>query len=133
MAHTDPIADFLTRIRNAQRAKHSTVVTGYSNMNLELSRILKEEGFLADFETLQEEGAFPQIKVSLKYNDQMEPLIQEIKRISTPGCRRYANREKLESMDHPFSMLIVSTSKGIMSDAQAKAQNVGGELICQVS
>ncbi|MEZ4704276.1 MAG: 30S ribosomal protein S8 [Bdellovibrionota bacterium] len=132
MAQTDPIADFLTRIRNAQRAKHQTVSTNFTKINYELARILKEEGYISSFET-KNDGTFPTLEVALKYNETMDPMIREIKRLSKPGCRRYANVEKLHTLKNPFATLILSTSKGVMTDGQAFEHAVGGELLCRVS
>lgn len=135
MSLTDPVADFITRIRNAQRARHEVVVTPHSNTNERIAKILKKEGFVIDFEVKTDEVQKMKktIELTLRYSTAMTPVIQDISRVSTPGRRKYANRELLEKQLKTFVTTIVSTPKGVLTDREAVAQNVGGELLCQVS
>lgn len=132
MPMTDPIADCLTRIRNAQRAKMATVNVLPSKMNTHISEVLKNEGFIQSFSKVKEEGR-PMIQIELKYSAAKMPIIREIKRISKPGCRQYASIMKLKSTGKTMATVILSTPKGVMTDRDAKKENVGGELICSVS
>lgn len=135
MSMTDPIADFLTRIRNAQRARHETVVTSHSKVNANIAKILKKEGFILDYEVQTDETQKMKksIEVTLRYSTSMTPVIQDISRVSTPGRRKYANSEALEKQLKTFVTTIVSTPQGVLTDRDAVAKKVGGELICQVS
>lgn len=133
MSMTDPIADCLTRIRNAQRAKLGSVRVYKSKMNSEISKILKSEGYIQSFQPVDEEGGRNMIEIELKYSSSRAPIIREIKRVSKPGCRRYASVEDLKSTGKSMDTVILSTPKGIMTDRQAKKENVGGEIICRVS
>jgi len=135
MSLTDPIADFLTRIRNAQKARHETVVTSHSGTNERIATVLKKEKFISDFKvnTNPEQTMKKSIEVTLRYSDQFVSVIQGIQRLSRPGRRKYANCETLEKQLKTFQTTIVSTSKGVMTDRDAVKANVGGELICQVS
>ncbi|MCB1198046.1 MAG: 30S ribosomal protein S8 [Bdellovibrionota bacterium] len=132
---TDPIADFLTRIRNAQRARLGSVMTFHSGTNERIAKILKQEGFITDYavKTDEQQKMKKQIDITLRYSSTMTPVIQGIKRMSTPGRRKYANREELEKNLKTFQTTIVSTSKGVLTDREAVEANVGGELLCQVS
>lgn len=132
MPVTDTIGDFLTRIRNAQRAQHRYVDAPSSKLKEAIARILKEQGYIADYEVLRPEGA-PQatLRVHLKYY-QGKPVIREIKRISKPGRRLYASVDKLPRVRSGLGIAIISTSKGVMTDKEARRQRVGGEIICTV-
>ncbi len=132
MPMTDPIADCLTRIRNAQRAKLSNVRVLKSKINMEISKILKGEGYVQSFQPVEEEGR-NYIEIELKYTASRSAVIREIKRISKPGCRRYASVDDLQSTGNVMDTIILSTPKGILTDRQAKKENVGGEIICRVS
>ena len=132
MSMSDPIADCLTRIRNAQRAKLGNVRVYKSKMNSEISKILKSEGYIQSFEAVQQDGR-NMLEIELKYSSSRAPLIREIKRISKPGCRQYASVEELKKSGKSMDTVILSTPKGIMTDRQAKKENVGGEIICRVS
>lgn len=127
---TDPIADMLTRIRNASSAGLKYAVIPASSQKIEITKILESEGFIRGFRLVRD-GRQGKIKIALKYNLAGAPVIQGIRRASTPGCRVYATVERL-SRRHARGIAVVSTSKGVMSDANAKAQNVGGELIAYV-
>ena len=128
---TDPIADMLTRIRNANVVKHETVDVPASNMKKELSRILLEEGFIRGYDVI-EDGKQGIIRIQLKYGQTGERVIQGIKRISKPGMRVYTNAYEIPKVLNGLGISIISTSKGILTDKQARKENVGGEVICYV-
>lgn len=129
---TDPIADFLTRIRNANMAKHRVVEIPASKMKLGITRILFEKGYIVNYKL--DEGAKPTIKIALKYHPATKlPAISKIERISKPGLRRYADTENLPRVMNGLGIAILSTSKGLMTDKEAKVENVGGEVICYIS
>ena len=127
---TDPIADMLTRIRNAVRAKHTTVDVPYSKVKNEIAKILLDEGFVADIETV-ENGVNKNIRITLKYKDS-KSVIQGLKRISKPGLRIYAEKEELPRVLNGLGIAIISTSKGIITDKEARKQNVGGEVMAYI-
>ena len=131
MTMTDPIADMLTRIRNANVVKHETVDVPASNMKKELSRILLEEGFIRGYDVI-EDGKQGIIRIQLKYGQSGERVIQGIKRISKPGMRVYTNAYEVPKVLNGLGISIISTSKGILADRQARKENVGGEVICYV-
>lgn len=131
MTMTDPIADMLTRIRNANVVKHETVDVPASNMKKELSRILLEEGFIRGYDVI-EDGKQGIIRIQLKYGQTGERVISGLKRISKPGMRVYAAKEELPKVLNGLGISIISTSKGILTDKQARKENVGGEVICYV-
>lgn len=130
MPVTDQISDYLTRIRNAGTAGHKTVSIPSSKLKLAMSKILKEQGFIADFEVNQD-SVQATIKVSLRYFNR-EPAIREVKRISKPGRRIYVPVDKLPRIKNGLGIAIISTSKGVMTEKEAKKFNVGGEVICSV-
>jgi small subunit ribosomal protein S8 len=128
---TDPIADMLTRIRNALMARHKTVVVPGSKLKLEIVRILKEEGYIEDYRVIEEK---PQIKIEivLKYDEKKRPVIAGIKRVSKPGRRIYRGYKELPKVLNGLGIAIISTSQGIMTDHEAKKRRVGGEVICEI-
>lgn len=131
--YTDPIADFLTRIRNGQSAGLRVVKMPSSNTKVAVSQILKDQGYIHDFKV---EEVAPQnvLKVALKYNKETKvPAIREIKRISKPGLRQYCSSSELPRVKNGLGIAVVSTSKGLMTEKQARKENIGGELICTVS
>jgi small subunit ribosomal protein S8 len=128
---TDPIADMLTRIRNANVVKHETVDVPASNMKKELSRILLEEGFIRGYDVI-EDGKQGIIRIQLKYGQTGERVISGLKRISKPGMRVYADKHEVPRVLNGLGISIISTSKGILTDKQARKENVGGEVICYV-
>ncbi len=130
--YTDPIADFLTRIRNGLQAKHESIEAPLSKSKIRLSEILKEEGFVSDFRVMQPKDAPGSIRVFLRYHQDGSPMIQKIERVSTPGCRVYASVEDLDEQLGGIATTIVSTSKGVMTDRQAREVNAGGEVLCKV-
>ena len=130
--NTDPIADFLTRIRNAQMAGHKVVDVPASNMKKEMTRILFDKGYILNFK-FDEEGYQGTIKIALRYDSKSKrPAITELKRVSTPGLRRYAASGELPRVLNGLGICIVSTSKGLMTDKEARRMNIGGEVICTV-
>lgn len=131
MTMTDPIADMLTRIRNANVVKHETVDVPASNMKKELSRILLEEGFIRGYDVI-EDGKQGIIRIQLKYGQMSERVITGLKRISKPGMRVYAANQEIPKVLNGLGISIISTSKGILTDKQARKEGVGGEVICYV-
>ena len=131
MTMTDPIADMLTRIRNANMVKHETVDVPASNMKKELARILLEEGFVRGYDVI-EDGKQGIIRIQLKYGQTGERVISGLKRISKPGMRVYAANHEIPKVLNGLGISVISTSKGILTDKQARKENVGGEVICYV-
>jgi small subunit ribosomal protein S8 len=132
MAMSDPIADMLTRIRNANTAKHDTVDVPASKMKIAIAKILLDEGYIAKYDLL-DEGAFQTIRITLKYGkDKNEKIISGIKRISKPGLRVYANTENMPRVLGGLGIAIVSTNLGIMTDKECRKNNVGGEVLAYV-
>lgn len=131
MQITDPIADLLTRIRNASTAKHDTVEVPASNMKKSICQILVDEGYIKSF-TVTEDGKQGIIKIVLKYGQGKTPVISGLKRVSKPGLRIYSNVEDMPKVMKGLGIAIVSTSKGIMTDRQARKENVGGEVLAFV-
>jgi small subunit ribosomal protein S8 len=132
MSLNDPIADMLTRIRNACASKHRRVDMPLSKMKVEIARILKENHYIQDYRTVEIEDGFPILRVILKYAHGGQSVIREAKRISTPGLRRYVGAKEIPRVRNGLGMAILSTSKGIMSDRTARATNSGGELLALV-
>ena len=128
MSMTDPIADMLTRIRNANTAKHDTVDVPSSKMKLAIANILLDEGYIKSF-TVAEDGKQGVITVVLKYGPNKTPVIQGLKRVSKPGLRIYTNVEDMPKVMKGLGVAIISTSKGVMTDRQARRENVGGEVL----
>ena len=128
MQITDPIADLLTRIRNASSAKHDTVEIPASNMKKSICQILVDEGYIKSF-SVAEDGKQGMITVVLKYGQNKTPVIQGLKRVSKPGLRIYTNVEDMPKVMKGLGIAIISTSKGIMTDRQARKENVGGEVL----
>ena len=131
MSFTDPIGDMLTRIRNASSARHEKVVVPASRLKVRLAEVLKEEGFIADY-VRHEDGVQGAITILLKYTPEREPAISEIKRVSKPGLRRYVPTTEIPRVLNGLGIAILSTSKGVLVDREARKQKVGGELICTV-
>lgn len=131
MVMTDPIADMLTRIRNANSAKHATVTIPSSNIKKAIAEILLEEGYIKDFKCIEDDKQ-GMIEVTLKYGEDDSRVIAGIKRISKPGLRIYASKEEVPKVLNGLGIAILSTSKGIMTDKKARQNNVGGEVICYV-
>ena len=131
MSFTDPIADMLTRIRNASRARHEKVLVPRSRLKVRIAEVLRDEGFIKDF-VLHEEAPQGAITIVLKYTTDREPAISDIKRVSKPGLRRYVPTDSIPRVLNGMGIAILSTSKGVMVDREARKQKVGGELICTV-
>ena len=128
---TDPIADFLTRIRNGALAKHPRVEMPSSKMKIELSRILKEEGYLANFKVVEEKGK-KTLRVFLRYTPERQSVITDLKRISRPGSRRYIGKTGIRPVVGGMGISILSTPRGLMTGQSARKEGVGGELLCEV-
>lgn len=128
---TDPIADMLTRIRNASAVYHPSVDVPASKMKMELARILKEEGFIRDWEIVQD-GTKKTLRIHLKYGPQKERVITGIRRISKPGLRIYAQKDEIPRVLGGLGVAVLSTSQGIMTDKQARKKGIGGEVICYI-
>jgi len=128
---SDPVADLLTRIRNGQRAKKSSVNTPSSKLRANVLDVLKREGYIRDYSNDNIRKGIDEIIIELKYYDG-EPVIKEISRISSPGCRVYSKIKDLPRIYNGLGIAILSTPQGVMSDAEARAANVGGEVLCHV-
>ena len=128
---TDTIADMLTRIRNANALRYTEVKVPASNLKLELARILKEEGFINDYKVVKDD-AQGVIELTLKYGEKKERVITGLKRISKPGLRVYAKKEEVPKVLNGLGIAIISTSKGIMTDKEARKQNLGGEVLAYI-
>ncbi len=131
MTMQDPIADMLTRVRNGQTAKLSAVSMPSSKVKVEVARVLKEEGYIEDFSTADNDSGQKQLQIGLKYHNG-RPVIEEIKRMSRPGLRVYKGRDDVPSVRGGLGVVILSTNKGVMTDRAARAQGVGGEVLCSV-
>jgi len=131
MAVNDPIGDMLTRIRNAQLRRRPKVSTPASNMRARVLDVLAEEGYIRGYTRVEQKGNLPEFEIELKYFNG-QPAIKEISRVSTPGRRVYSPVRDLRSVANGLGVAILSTPKGVMSDARAKEENVGGEIICNV-
>jgi small subunit ribosomal protein S8 len=130
---SDPIADMLTRIRNAVAARHDSVVIPSSNMKVAIATVLKTEGFIRDYVVVNDEGkAQPNLKVDLGYGGRKQPVLNGLQRISKPGLRVYVQRNEIPRVYGGLGIAILSTPKGIMTGQEARRQAVGGELLCYV-
>jgi len=132
MSMTDPIADFLTRIRNATKERHDKVEVPASRLKANLARVLKEEGYIRNFRLVRDEAGHPVLKMYLKYADNGASVIQGLRRISRPGLRRYAGYEKMSRPLSGAGVSVVSTSKGLITGHKAFTQKLGGEILCEV-
>ena len=131
MSMTDPIADMLPRMRNALAQRMMSVVMPSSKVKLSIAEVLKREGFITDFEIIENDKQ-NDLKVIFKYGPEGEYVIQDIKRFSTPGCRRYRNVQELPVVLNGLGIAIVSTNQGVLSDRECRQRNVGGEVFCTV-
>ena len=131
MSMTDPIADMLTRIRNASMVSHPTVEMPSSKLKVELAKLLKEEGFITDY-NVKEVGKFKVLEITLKYDASNKPVISKLERISKPGLRNYSKAKNLPQVLGGMGIAIVSTSKGLLTDRKARKENIGGEVLCYV-
>ena len=129
----DPIADFLTRIRNAIKANHRIVTVPSSNIKKEITKVLYEQGYIQNYKFDDEVNAQGEIKIALKYNPETKTsAITKLERISTPGLRQYSSAEKLPRVLNGLGIAILSTSKGVMTNKQARQEHIGGEVLCYV-
>jgi small subunit ribosomal protein S8 len=131
MVHTDPIADFLTRIRNAMKARHPSLELPSSKMKVQLAEILKREGYIASADVVPGKPQ-KRLRIGIKYLAPRKPLINEIKRVSRPGCRIYASVDEISRWKNPVTTTILSTPKGILTDREALEAKVGGEVILRI-
>lgn len=131
MSMTDPIADMLTRIRNANMVSHPSVSMPSSKLKVQLAKLLKEEGFITDY-SVKDEGKFKVLEITLKYDEKNKPIITKLERISKPGLRNYSKAKNLPKVLGGMGIAIVSTSKGLLTDRKARKENIGGEVICYV-
>ena len=131
MSVTDPIADMLTSIRNAGRAGLKTTEVPHSKMKLEIARILKKEGFIADYTTEAQSGKRV-VRLFLKYNEDHKPIIRDLKKVSKPGCRVYVQAGEIPRVFGGIGISVLSTSSGMMTGDEARKLNVGGEVLCYV-
>lgn len=132
MAISDPIADFLTRVRNATRAQHRYVDVPWSKMRQNLAEILKEQGFIESYLVRMDTPQRGTVRIFLKYAENRRPVIQEIQRVSRPGLRRYVGHSDIPYFYGGTGLSIVSTSQGLMAGREARKRKIGGELICMV-
>ena len=130
MSQTDPVADFVTRIRNAIRARHQKLDVPASKLKAEIARILKEEGYISNFKTQEEDGK-QILRVYLKYGG-AEAAIRDLARISRPGCRVYVGRDEIKRVQGGLGISIMTTPRGVMTGRQARREGVGGEVLCEV-
>ena len=131
MSITDPIADMLTRIRNGQAVRRRYVLIPHSGVRQALAKVLQDEGYIDRFEVVRD-GKFPMLRVFLKYTRAQEPLIQGARRVSKPGCRIYTKKGDIPWVRYGLGTVVLSTPKGVMSGREARRQNVGGEILCEV-
>ena len=131
--NTDPIADMLTRIRNANMVALTEVDMPSSKLKVELAKLLKSEGYVEDYAVEQKEGSvFKTLKITLKYDEKSKPVISNLKRVSRPGLRNYCKAKDIPQVLGGMGIAIISTSKGLLTDRKAKKENVGGEILCYV-
>jgi len=132
MSLTDPVADFLTRVRNAIAVRHQKVDVPASKLKVEIARIMKEEGYISNFKLTEEEG-HKVLRIYLKYNGSNEAAIASIQRVSRPGCRVYVGRTDIPRVMGGLGVNILTTPKGVMTGRQARKEGVGGEILCEIS
>jgi small subunit ribosomal protein S8 len=132
MGMTDPIADMLTRIRNANKARFKTVNINMSQMNINIAKVLKKAGYVSNYDNVKNEKGQQMIEIILKYPDAKRTVITNIKRISKPGRRVYVASDSIPKVLNGLGISILSTSKGVITDAEARELNVGGEILCNV-
>jgi len=132
MGMTDPIADMLTRIRNGNKARFKNVNVYMSQMNMNIAKVLKTAGYINNHEIVKDEKGHPMLKITLKYPDTKRTVITDIKRVSKPGRRVYVAADSIPKVLNGFGISILSTSRGVMTDQEARESNVGGEILCKV-
>jgi small subunit ribosomal protein S8 len=131
MSLTDPVADFLTRVRNAIRARHQKVDVPASKLKVELARILKEEGYISNFKPTEEDG-HKILRIYLKYGANNEAAMSKLERISKPGCRVYVGRNEIPRVLGGMGINIITTPRGVMTGRDARKQGLGGEILCEI-
>lgn len=132
MSYNDTLSDGLTRIKNAQMAKHEFAILRYSKFVVNVLEVISREGYISDFQIVTQENGVKLIKVNLKYHDE-QPVITEISRISTPGRRKYISVKDLPRAKNGLAVIVLSTPKGVMSDFEARSNSVGGEMLCVIN
>lgn len=132
MVMTDPIADFLTRIRNANMSMHANVAIPSSKVKVALAEILHKEGYIANFEVKEDEGNKATMKITLKYSPDKERVITGLKRISKPGLKVYCKKDNIPKVLGGLGVAVISTSQGVMTDREARAKGLGGEVLCYI-
>ena len=132
MGMTDPIADMLTRIRNANKARFKTVKVSMSGMNVNIAKVLKQTGYINNYDKVKNDKGRQALEIILKYPDSKRTVITNIKRVSKPGRRVYVPADSIPKVLNGLGISILSTSKGVMTDAEARELNVGGEILCNV-
>ena len=132
MSMSDPVADFLTRIRNATMRKHAEVESPSSKLKSEIARVLKQEGYISDFTNFDSERGHARISVDLKYDPQGASVIRGISRVSRPGLRQYLGHREMVNVLNGQGIAIVTTSDGLLTDAECREKKIGGEVLCQV-
>ncbi len=131
--NTDPIADMLTRIRNANMVSLTNVEIPSSKLKIELAKLLKNEGYVEDYAVIEKEGSnFKTLNIKLKYDEKSKPVISNLKRVSRPGLRNYCKARNLPQVLGGMGIAIISTSKGLLTDRKARKENVGGEVLCYI-
>jgi len=131
MSITDPVADMLTRMRNAIAVRQNYVVMPASRLKQAIAQVLKDEGYITRFEVIRA-GRFPALRIYLKYAEDKEPVLSELHRISKPGCRVYSKRDDIPWVKSGFGTVILSTPRGVISGKEARRLGVGGEVLCEV-
>ena len=132
MGMTDPIADMLTRIRNANKARFKNVSCYMSQMNLNIAKVLKAAGYINNYDIVKDEKGHAMLKIALKYPDAKRTVITDIERVSKPGRRVYVAADEIPKVLNGFGISILSTSRGVITDQEARESNVGGEILCKV-
>ena len=132
MIVSDPIADMLTRIRNANMADKVSVEVPSSKIKIEIAKLLKSEGFVSDYSIIKIDENKPSLPINLKYTADREPVIQGLQRVSKPSCRKYVNGDEVPRVLGGIGIAILSTSKGVITDTEARKQNIGGEILCYI-
>lgn len=132
MPVTDPVADMLTRVRNAASAGHEAVSMPVSKLKLEIARLLKAEGYIQKYEIADSSKPTPTLKITLKYGPRRQPIFRGLRRVSTPGRRTYVGWAEIPRVQGGLGVAILTTSHGVMTDRQARAERVGGELLCTI-
>ena len=132
MIVSDPIADMLTRIRNANMAEKVSVEVPSSKIKIEIAKLLKSEGFVSDYSIIKIDENKSSLAINLKYTADREPVIQGLQRVSKPSCRKYVNGDEVPRVLGGIGIAILSTSKGVITDTEARKQNIGGEILCYI-